>query len=129
MEYRTAGVVAAVLITIGCRTPQTATQSKVADPEPTAQTYRQIGGRSLQAFVFTPERRELTVASPAILLFHGGGWVAGSPDWVFPAARRFAALGLVAIPIEYRLATDSTTPLDTLGDACAAFQWARAHAT
>jgi acetyl esterase len=87
--------------------------------------YRSVGAEMLHAFVFAPATR---TAAPAILLFHGGGWSAGSAEWVFPAAQRFADLGLVAIAIEYRLAGSATTPIDAFADTCAAFAWARSHA-
>src|SRR4029079_18179223 len=66
--------------------------------------------------------------SSAILLFHGGGWNAGSAEWTFDAARRFAALGIVAISVEYRLSEGKITPIEALDDTCAAFRWARKHA-
>jgi acetyl esterase/lipase len=43
-------------------------------------------------------------------------------------ARRFAALGLVAVPVQYRMSGATTTPIDALADVCAAFQWARREA-
>jgi acetyl esterase/lipase len=50
-----------------------------APVEPRAYTYRVVDGDSLAAFAFHPTRREGKPA-PAILLFHGGGWAAGSPE-------------------------------------------------
>lgn len=52
----------------------------------------------------------------------------GSPEWTFAAARRFAARGMVAIPIEYRLSEGDVTPIEALADVCAAFRWAREQA-
>lgn len=65
---------------------------------------------------------------PAILLFHGGGWVAGEPDWVFASARRFADQGMVAVSVQYRLASRQVTPIDALSDVCHAFRWVRSKA-
>lgn len=90
--------------------------------------YREVRGDSLHAFVFLPSGHGGGDKAHAILLFHGGGWSAGSPEWTFPSAQRFADSGLVAIAIEYRLSIGDVTPLDALEDACAAFQWARGHA-
>jgi acetyl esterase/lipase len=90
--------------------------------------YRQVGGDSLRAYVFFPPGHRRADRAPAILLFHGGGWSAGSPEWTFPAAQRFADSGLVAIAIEYRLSVGKVTPLEALDDACAAFAWARGRA-
>jgi len=113
----------------GCYGPRA--RSSVADTvsaEPTVHTYRTVDGVALRAFVFVPTR-DLRNPSPAILLFHGGGWVAGSPDWVFTAAKRFAALGFVAIPIQYRLSNANVSPVDAFADACAAFKWVRHEST
>jgi len=98
-----------------------------ARAEPAKHVYREVDGRSLNAFVFQPT---VHTASPrsAILLFHGGGWAAGSAEWTFSSAQRFADLGLVAIAVDYRLSNERTTPADALEDTCAAFAWTRAHA-
>ena len=97
------------------------------DQEPSVQIYREVDGKSLKAYVFSPTRLG-SRPSAAVLLFHGGGWVAGNADWTFVAARRFATLGIVAIAIDYRLSNSNTTPIDALADTCAAFRWARAQA-
>ena len=94
----------------------------------TALVYRQIGGRGLKAHVFFPPAHSRGEPAPGILLFHGGGWSAGSPEWTFTAARRFADSGLVAIAVEYRLSAGGVTPIEALDDACAAFRWARDEA-
>jgi len=78
--------------------------------------------------VFMPSGQASQGQTPAILLFHGGGWVAGSASWTFDDARRFAALGMVAIAIDYRLAAGEITPLEALDDTRVAFQWVRRQA-
>lgn len=101
----------------------------VGPAEPSAQTYREVDGRALQAHVFSPARRGPDGGPVgAVLLFHGGGWSVGTPEWTFDAARRFAAHGMVAIPIQYRLSEGDVTPIEALSDVCAAFRWAREHA-
>jgi acetyl esterase/lipase len=105
--------------------PATAPAAAPTGRSPRVLEYRAAGGQTLHAFVFAPATK---ASAPAILLFHGGGWSAGSAEWVFPAAQRFADLGLVAIAIDYRLTGTTTTPLDALDDTCAAFAWARSHA-
>lgn len=91
-------------------------------------SYREVNGRQLRAYVFEPEGNVRNSRS-AVLLFHGGGWSMGEPAWTFDAARRFAAIGMVAIPVEYRLSGDESTPIDALADVCAAFQWVRRTST
>ncbi len=96
--------------------------------EPKVHTYRQIDGRALSAHVFVPSRTGAPALANAILLFHGGGWNAGAPDWTFDAARRFADAGLVAIAVQYRLSEGRVTPIEALQDVCAAFEWTRKQA-
>jgi acetyl esterase/lipase len=61
----------------------------------------------------------------------------GDASWVFDRAKKFAARGMVAIAVDYRLSAggaapipinDGLTPVDTVEDACAAFAWTRSHA-
>jgi acetyl esterase/lipase len=92
--------------------------------EPRTQMYREAGGQQLQAHVFFPVVVDAGEGNAAVLLFHGGGWSVGSPEWTFDAARRFASHGMVAIAVEYRLSSQEVTPIDALADACAAFRWA-----
>lgn len=105
-----------------CRSAGEPAASANTDP-PHAYVYREVDGQALRAFVFPPAHARAQTS--AILLFHGGGWVAGAPDWTFPAARRFADAGLAAIAVEYRLSGETVTPIDALDDVCAAFAWAR----
>jgi acetyl esterase/lipase len=88
--------------------------------------YREVDDRELRAFVALPQ--EPGPRRPAILLFHGVGWTVGEAAWTFDRAREFAAQGLVAMSIEYRLAEDGLSPADSIEDACAAFAWAREQA-
>jgi acetyl esterase len=112
-----------------CGATSTSLAQDAIPEEPTVQTYREVDGQALQAYIFSP-----TVRGPdagpvsAILLFHGGGWSIGTPEWTFEAAQRFAAHGMVAIPIQYRLSEGDVTPIEALSDVCAAFRWAREHA-
>jgi len=96
--------------------------------EPRTHTYREAGGQELSAHVFFPVVVDAGEGSAAILLFHGGGWSVGTPEWTFDAARRFALHGMVAIAVEYRLSDEDVTPIDALADACAAFRWAHDNA-
>jgi acetyl esterase len=90
--------------------------------------YRNVDGRALKAYVYSSIAGSALARHPAVLLFHGGGWVVGDPSWTDDAARKFAALGMTAISIEYRLADNRATPADALDDTCAAFAWIRQHA-
>ena len=96
--------------------------------EPDVRVYREIGGQKLHAHVFRPNMKDNAMPTAAIVLFHGGGWVVGGPEWTDPAAQRFAQLGMVAVSVEYRLCNETFTPIDALDDTRAAFRWVRSHA-
>lgn len=101
-----------------------------SEPEPSiVRVYRELDGQSLHAYVFLPAGHQEGGKASAIVLFHGGGWSTGAPEWTFATARRFADSGLVAIAVQYRLSRGDMTPVDALDDACAAFAWVRARAT
>lgn len=96
---------------------------------PDVRVYKTVGDRKLTAHVFHPAPTSGGERAPAILLFHGGGWVAGSPEWVYEAAQRYAQYGAVAIAVEYRLCDQKTvTPRDSLADARDVLRWTRANA-
>jgi len=117
---RTFLTVALLLLVIPSATP--------ASDVPEEHVYREVDGEPLTAYVFHPPGHETGDAGPAILLFHGGGWSVGSPEWTFASARRFASRGMVAVSVEYRLSGGEATPVDALADTCAAFRWVRRNA-
>jgi acetyl esterase len=104
-------------------------QAAVGPTGPDIRVYKTVGAAKLTAHVFHPSQASDRKRAPAILLFHGGGWVAGSPEWVYEAAERYAQLGAVAIAVEYRLSDQKTvTPLDSLADARDILRWTRTNA-
>jgi len=68
--------------------------------------------------------------APALLMIHGGGWVAGSKAGQAGPCRQFAAAGIVAVPVDYRLyeKTPQTAWPVQLNDVQLAMRWVRAHA-
>ena len=114
--------VACAAACIGGRMPAAGLQA-----EPTTYEYRVVEGDTLRLFVFRPGEVSQP-PRPGVLLFHGGGWQAGAPEWTFEAARHFAGLGLVAIPVQYRLSGERVTPIDALADVCESFRWVRRNA-
>lgn len=117
----------AVLILLAATAPVRAAAQDSTAIEPRAHVYRTIGRDTLMAYVFAPASFVKGELPHAILLFHGGGWSSGAPEWTFDAARRFAGWGMVAVSVQYRLSAGNVTPIDALDDACAAFRWAREH--
>lgn len=98
--------------------------------EPTrTETYKKIGDLELRAHIYAPEGHSSAAPRPAVLFFHGGGWGGGTPDQFDAHAKRLAALGLVAITLEYRLrSVHGTSPVECVNDAKSAMRWAYANA-
>jgi acetyl esterase len=91
--------------------------------------YEQVGGRDLKLYVFEPPQSDYRKPRGAVVLFHGGGWSAGSAAEIFGQARYFASLGMVGISVEYRLADGKEiTPFEAVEDAKASLRWVRGHA-
>ena len=96
---------------------------------PTSYVFASPGGVPLKANVFTLTGQKTGERRAAIVIFHGGGWSEGEPEWAFARARHFAARGLIAIAAQYRLSDQKTvTPLDTMADARAVIRWMRTQA-
>jgi acetyl esterase len=64
---------------------------------------------------------------PAIVYFHGGGWVVGSLDSHDASCRLIAEVtGCTVIAVDYRLAPEHPFPA-AVEDAVAAYRWVRTH--
>jgi acetyl esterase/lipase len=121
------GLPLVALVAIGAH-PAVVAQQPPAVLEPGVHVFRDVDGARLKAYVFDSTGPAAPGERAAILLLHGGGWVAGSPEWTFAGARRYAAMGFVAVPVEYRLSSGGVTPIEALADVCAAFRWLRSQA-
>jgi acetyl esterase len=117
-----------VLALAGVLSTQALPASGDAAQQPRVYVYREGDGQKLNAYVFLPLNQDVQKQTSAVLLFHGGAWVMGRADWTFEAARRFAALGMVAIAVDYRLSQGKITPIEAVDDTRAAFRWVRRHA-
>jgi acetyl esterase/lipase len=117
------GAAAAMTVAAGaCRAPS------APAPVPTDRVaYAVAGDDTLALHHFAPPGRDST-PRPAVLLLHGGGWVAGSPSMMYPVAAAFATAGFEAFAVQYRLSDSVTTPLEAIADVCAALRWTRLHA-
>ncbi len=104
-------------------------QQPVSGPE--IVVYKTVAGTKLTAHVFRPAENSPGGARPAIVLFHGGAWSMGSPDWVYDAAKRYASFGAVTVAAEYRLSDKNTliTPIEALEDARDVVRWMRRNAS
>ena len=93
--------------------------------------YKKVGERELSLWVFKPTDWKQSDHRPAIVFFHGGGWVAGTPQLFNDHCKYFASRGLVCATVEYRLlAKDGKeSPLNCVNDAKSAMRWVRSHAS
>ncbi|UYM06917.1 alpha/beta hydrolase [Solicola gregarius] len=83
------------------------------------------GGR-LRLRLYTP--RGVTAAGPALVFYHGGGWIYGDLE-SHDAVCRFLAerAGVRVIAVDYRLAPEAPFPA-AVDDALAAYDWLSEHA-
>lgn len=101
-----------------------------AQPAGTTHTYKKVGARELLLYVYQPDGRKPETPLPAIVFFHGGGWVGGAPKQFLHHCEYLAKRGMVAIEADYRH-LDKTTkepPLVCVQDAKSAMRWVRSHA-
>ncbi len=91
--------------------------------------YRMIDNIELEAHIFYPKDFKKTDKRSVYIFFHGGGWYSGNPQWGYDYCRRYAAKGMVAISIEYRLLNlHGVRRVDCVEDAKSAISWTRANA-
>jgi acetyl esterase/lipase len=92
----------------------------------TEQTVTTADGHDVVLRIYTP--KGLTAARPCVYGIHGGGYVMGTADML---DRMFdgwcAALGIVGVSVEYRLAPEAPYPTP-LEDCYAGLAWVYAHA-
>nr|WP_245344717.1 alpha/beta hydrolase [Asticcacaulis solisilvae] len=121
-------VAAAVLTASALFSPITAQAQDACKLDKSEQVFSQTPNGPLKAHVFAPAGTE-GKPRPAIVLFHGGGWVMGDPSWSFWLVDRYACKGMVAIVAQYRLSDQKTaSPAEASDDAMAAIAWTRKHA-
>jgi acetyl esterase len=74
-------------------------------------------------------RPRTAVSLPAVVFFHGGGWVIGTLDAYDSICRRLASQGdCVVVSVDYRLAPEHKFPAAP-NDALTATRWVTEHAT
>jgi len=88
-------------------------------------TYATVAGEELKLDLAAP--KGLDHAVPAIVVIHGGGWMAGKRQDMTPMAKDAAARGYVAATVSYRLAPKHRFPAQ-IEDVKCAVRYLRAHA-
>lgn len=92
--------------------------------------YKRVGERELKLYVVRPAGWKAEDRRPAIVFFHGGGWVGGSPVQFNEHSTYFASRGLVCVQVQYRLLErqGNEPPTACIQDARTAMRWVRSHA-
>ena len=99
--------------------------------EPDSQwTYKIVDGKELKMDVFLPEGYDAEAQFPVFVVFHGGSWQAGEPNWHYPDCEYWRSRGMVAVSVEYRLKTRDhiEVPLECVKDAKSAIRFLRKNA-
>ncbi|MBA4150030.1 MAG: alpha/beta hydrolase [Verrucomicrobia bacterium] len=101
-----------------------------AEPVGEMFVYKKVGDRELKLWVSKPADWKAKDKRPALVFFHGGGWVGGAPTSFNEHCKYFASRGLVSVTVEYRLLKGKTndSPLVCVQDAKSAMRWVRSHA-
>jgi len=95
------------------------------------QTFKKVGDRELKVRILKPADAKPGDSRPAIVFFHGGGWVGGLPHQFDEQAKYLVTRGIVCIQPAYRLLSreDTRQPPDIcIEDAKSAMRWVRSHA-
>ncbi|OGD18641.1 MAG: hypothetical protein A2W03_08590 [Candidatus Aminicenantes bacterium RBG_16_63_16] len=96
--------------------------------KPETHVFATVDGVNLKAYVFRPDEALYPSPRLAIVIFHGGGWSLGEPEWAFGRAQHFAGQGMVGVAAQYRLSDQKkVTPLEAMVDARAVIRWLRSN--
>ena len=93
--------------------------------------YKKVGDRELKLYAVVPTESKVSDKRPAIVFYHGGGFVAGSPSQFNEQAKYLASRGMVVVLVEYRFISKKKAmelPVICLQDAKSAMRWVRSHA-
>ena len=97
--------------------------------EPFEITYKQIKDGSLDLHFYYPGDFDFSKSYPAVVFFHGGGWIGGGLHQFEPHARYFNTRGVMCVLAEYRVENKhGTTPFEAAKDAKSAMRFVRKHA-
>ena len=81
--------------------------------------YKTVEGRTLSLHAFLAADASDAQPRPAVLLFHGGRWLYGSPRAMYPQCQFFAAQGYHCFAAEYRLGANNRVDVRQLVDDAA----------
>lgn len=87
--------------------------------------YATANGTQLKLDLYEP--RDRSTPLPTLVLFHGGGWVAGLKERNVLQLLPYISLGWAVINVEYRTASSSLAPA-AVEDCRCALRWVATHA-
>jgi len=98
------------------------------DPSGARQVYKRIDGKELHIWTLPPATP--SPKAPAIVFFHGGGWVGGTAVAFDKQGQYLASRGMAVAHVEYRLLDRNSKepPAVCAQDAKSAMRWVRANA-
>ena len=101
------------------------------DDKKETKTYKSIGDKALKIHISKPADWKATDTRPAVLFFHGGGWVGGKPGQFDPHCKHLADRGMVCFQVQYRLLNKNNkdAPTICINDAKSAMRWVRSRAS
>jgi acetyl esterase len=92
-------------------------------------TYKQVGDVTLKMSIFEPAGHKPTDRQPAIVFFHGGGFLSGRESQFYAQSNYLADRGMVCFSAQYRVKKKhGTDPDASVMDAKSAMRWVRSHA-
>ena len=91
--------------------------------------YKKVDAISLHMRVIYPDNMDANVKYPAMVFFHGGGWLKGSIQQLEPHGLHFAKRGMICFLVEYRVSSQhGSSPFESLKDAKSAIRFIRKNA-
>jgi acetyl esterase len=97
-------------------------------PAPEIGAVRDLTADAIPLRLYRPQGVPASTALPALVFFHGGGWVIGDLDTHDTLCRQLTAgAGISVVNVDYRLAPEHKFPA-AIDDAWAATRWVAAHA-
>ena len=95
----------------------------------TPHVYKTVEGKPWRLYVVAPPAAKPGARLPAVVFYHGGGWKGVAATQFNRHSERLAALGMVAIQVEYRPVTGTNDlPVSCMEDTKSSLRWVRAHA-
>ena len=97
-------------------------------PAPEIGVVRDLSADGIPVRLYRPKGVPASTALPALVFFHGGGWVIGDLETHDVLCRQLAAgAGISVVNVDYRLAPEQKFPA-AIDDAWAATRWVAAQA-